>query len=175
MVIEDCYGLGFVYKAQGIAGELVIKTELEQSEETILKWESIFLSIDGILVPFFIEDIFLKSNNLVVVKLEDVEDEIDAQKYRGLDVFVDKKLYQSVKSEEGFVQWISYQITDQTYGLIGELIEVQDFPAQIMLYVLSANKQTFLIPANFDWIQRVDDEKKFIEMQLPEGLLELNQ
>jgi 16S rRNA processing protein RimM len=126
------------------------------------------------LVPFFIEDIYVKSTHQIGIKLEDIEDEIDAQKYRGLEVYVDKALFQSVKSEEGFVKWLSYQVYDQAEGFIGVLVEVQNFPAQIMLNVLSESKQMHLIPANLDWIVKVDDEAKSIEMQLPDGLLALN-
>ena len=174
MNFDDCYRLGFIHKAQGIAGELVVKTELEQSEQIISKWESIFLSIDGILVPFFIEQAFLKSSHNIVLKIEDIDDEIAVQNYRGLEVYVDKLFYKEEENNEGFVRWISYTVHDKTFGLIGELVEVQEFPAQVMLSVLSDTKQEFLIPANFDWILEADDEQKSLLMQLPDGLLSLN-
>jgi 16S rRNA processing protein RimM len=173
--VEDCYCLGFVHKAQGIAGELVIKTELEQSEENITKWESIFLSIDGILVPFFIENIYLKSSNLIVVKLEDVENEIDVQKFRSLEVYVDKDLFKAESSSLGFVKWLNFEIIDSAYGLVGTLEEVQEFPSQLMLQVKSKQNQMHLIPANQEWLVGVDEDKRTIEMQLPDGLLALNE
>lgn len=174
MFVEDCYCLGFVHKTQGIAGELIVKTDLEQSEEAILDWESIFLSIDGILVPFFIEDIFLKAPNLIVVKLEDIKDEIEAQKYRGLHFYIDKNLFTSSENEKDFVQWLSFRVFDSEQGLVGILIDVQEYPSQLMLHVKSADKREYLIPANYDWLIKVDEEEKILEMHLPEGLLDLN-
>ncbi len=174
MFVEDCYCLGFVHKAQGIAGELVIKTEIEPSEDNITQWESIFLSIDGILVPFFIETIGLKSPNLLVLKLEDINNEVEARKLRSLEVYIDKNVFKAESNALGFVRWLNFEVMDTTFGRVGVLEDVQEFPSQLMLHVKSEDNRRHLIPANEDWLVKVDEDKNIIEMQLPEGLLNLN-
>lgn len=43
--------------------------------------------MDGILVPFFVEDFRYKTDTVVLVKLEDVNSEEDARMFVGKEVF----------------------------------------------------------------------------------------
>ena len=102
MFIEDCNKLGFVYKAYGIKGELIIRTDSKLSENIIDKWESIFIKINGILVPFFIKKVYLRPGTELQILLEDIEDEIQAKPYIGTEVFIDKKHFTLEKESATF-------------------------------------------------------------------------
>jgi len=51
---EDCYFLGKITRRHGLAGNVILKLDTDQPE-LYNKLESIFVEINGLLVPFFIE------------------------------------------------------------------------------------------------------------------------
>ena len=172
MFIEDCYKLGFIYKAYGIKGELIIRTNLELSQDIIKEWESIFIEINGILVPFFIEEINKKSDIELQIKLEDIDDEIEAKVYLGQEVYLDKSVL-NVEQSNNF-SWLNFQIKNSEGVFIGEIIEIMEFPGQDMLKISTRTADEIIIPAIEDWIIEVKTEENIIVMDLPSGLINLN-
>jgi 16S rRNA processing protein RimM len=55
---------------------------------------------------------------------------------------------------------------------IGVISEIEEYPQQEMA-TINYNKKDILIPLNEQFIIKLDNKKKVIEMELPEGLLEL--
>jgi len=51
---DDCYFLGKITRRHGLAGNVILKLDTDQPE-LYNKLESIFVEINGLLVPFFIE------------------------------------------------------------------------------------------------------------------------
>ena len=49
---EDCYFLGKITRRHGLAGNVILKLDTDQPE-LYNKLESIFVEINGLLVPFF--------------------------------------------------------------------------------------------------------------------------
>ena len=78
--------IGFISKLNGFKGELVLAT----NEDNLFDEQFMFVMIDGIQVPFFVEDIFEKGGN-VIVKFEDVYDEPKALQLVKHEVFIEQK------------------------------------------------------------------------------------
>ena len=175
MFAEDSYKLGYLHKTYGIKGELIIRTNLEFSDQTIIKWESVFIEIDGILVPFFIEQIKRKSDIELSIKLEDIDDEIKAKDYLCLDLYIDKKNIPKQNNETPFFDWLGSRLIDKTNGEVGTITEILNYPGQDMLKIETTENQEIIIPAIKDWLVSIDKESKRIIVDLPEGLLDLNQ
>ena len=175
MFVEDGYKLGESYKAYGIKGELIIRTDLKLSKNTITKWESIFIKINGILVPFFIDNIFLKSEKEIQIKLEDIDDEIQAKKYLGHEIYIDQEASFIEDDSSIFFKYINYKIANEQAEVLGQIVELLEYPGQIMLVVNIEEGEEVIVPAIEDWIVSIDSEQKIIGMNLPDGLFELNQ
>lgn len=173
MFVEDCYSLGYIHKAHGITGDLIIRTDLQFSEKTIQKWEVIFLKIDGILVPFFVENIHIRSEKELLVKLEDIGNEIKIKPFLGLSVYIDKESY--LEENQVFLSsaWMDYRLfsKEEEIGIISDFIE---YPGQNMLEVKLLDGESILIPAQEDWVVSVDSKSKVIIMDLPDGLVDIN-
>ena len=61
---EDCYFLGRITRKHGLSGNVILKLDTDQPD-FYKKLESIFVEINGLLVPFFIEKvIWYKQVNL---------------------------------------------------------------------------------------------------------------
>ena len=56
---ENCQKIGTIIKAHGVKGELIVQFDVEIFE-TLRETESIFIEIDGYLVPFFLKASALK-------------------------------------------------------------------------------------------------------------------
>ena len=74
---EDVVKIGRFAKPHGIKGELSLVTDFEWPEEG----DDIFLicEMDGILVPFLVEESRYKSDTVTLVKLEGVDSEEEAR------------------------------------------------------------------------------------------------
>ena len=57
---------------------------------------------------------------------------------------------------------------------IDDIIEgVDDSTANILFSVITESGEEFLIPATDDFVEEIDDEKREITMNLPDGLLDM--
>ena len=56
MTIDECYYLGYIVKAQGLKGTFRVKLDVSDPEE-YKELESVFVEIDKLLVPFFLQSI----------------------------------------------------------------------------------------------------------------------
>ena len=65
-----------------------------------------------------------------------------------------------------------FTIVDLELGELGRIIEVIEFPQQEMA-VISHNKNEIFIPINENLIEKIDKEKQYIYMNLPEGILDI--
>jgi len=63
-------------------------------------------------------------------------------------------------------------VQDKTHGVLGEIKEIIEYPQQEMAAIIIKEKEV-LIPLNEQLILEIDEEKKLISMDLPEGLLNL--
>ncbi len=171
MLEKDCHSLGYILRTHGVKGELKVKTNFDISEDICQKWESVFFRIDGMLIPFFIEHIIIQGSRDLLIKFEDIDEE-DAQ-YKGLELLIDKSLLNTDSVESNLTLCVGYSVFDNDLK-IGELSDVLEYPAQQMFEVKTEEDKHLLIPANIAWIERIDNELQQIRMNLPEGLLEIN-
>lgn len=171
----NCEKIGFIQKPHGIHGELVIRFD-EMYYETLEEYPPLFLEIDNLLVPFFISDegLRFKSGESVIAKLKWIDSDKKAKELCGLSVFVNKDDVIELDDEMSPHELIGYQLYDETLGLIGEITEVNDFSGNLLLSVEYQGKEA-LVPLNEDLIIRVDEEKKEIELRIPEGLFDLDE
>ncbi len=78
----------------------------------------------------------------------------------------------SEESGENSDDWeffVGYSIVDQHGETIGVIREVDSSTINV-LFVVQHDEDELLIPATEDFIVAVDEEKKLLEMYLPEGL-----
>jgi ribosomal 30S subunit maturation factor RimM len=71
---------------------------------------------------------------------------------------------------------VGFTITDETSNFTGVISAVEELPQGIMFSVdHPETKNTVLIPLVETWITRIEEKQKHIYMQLPEGLVQLNE
>lgn len=166
---EEVYKIGRLGKTHGVKGELSFLFDDDVFDR--VEADYLVLKVDGILVPFFMEEYRFKSDSNAIVKFEDVDTQERARELTGCDVYFPRNLSDS--DDDGQLSWaeiIGYSLIDATSGTItGKIASVDDSTLNILFELEDGT----LIPASEELITNVDKEKKIIELNIPSGLLDL--
>lgn len=164
---------GHSYKVHGIKGELVVDL-YPQYRNHVLKSGVVFFMVEGNAVPFFINSV--KENEDLFLRFKEVDTPEKARELSNQPVYIDDKgivienLSDETLDDVNFL--VSFQIEDVNSGFKGKIKSLEEFPSQLMALVESNSKE-FMIPIHEDWIVKIDEKKKHIQVKLPEGLLDL--
>lgn len=168
MILEkEVFRAGKINKTHGVNGEL----NCNINADTIDMAEYIVLDMDGIFVPFFVSNIRIKSSNSVLLTIEDIEDETEARKLIGKDIYLPIELMNDddMLSYEYFVGFTVVNADEQ----LGEISFVDDQTVNI-LFGIKTEDGEILLPAVEDFIVEVDNENKILYTNYPVELVELN-
>jgi 16S rRNA processing protein RimM len=172
IIKENCLLLGNIAKPHGTRGSMLLWLKSIKAEE-IKKWDTVFVDIDGLLVPFFIESFVVSAPETMILKFEGIDSETKAKTFAGLSVFVmPDQIRKKKKSLTEFPTLEGYTVKDIKHGLIGIAGEIADIANNPLLVVVHDDKE-FLIPLHEDIILEVNDKDREIIVDAPEGLFEL--
>ncbi|MFI5221010.1 MAG: ribosome maturation factor RimM [Bacteroidia bacterium] len=156
---------GVVGKAIGFKGELQLLPEKKIGKN---KW--IFMEVNQKPVPFFVESV-AGTELRPVVRFENMDSVEGAQRFSGLNLLIPLKNNQkSGKKPEKNI--LGFSLVDQVLGVIGTVETIEEMPGQLLLKT-TFNGKEILIPAVEEFIIKIDAKKKTIQLNLPNGLLEL--
>jgi len=170
---SDCEIIGFIKKTHGVHGEIVIDFD-PVYEESLLEVNRLFIELDGLLVPFFLNEdgLRFKSSKTAIINIEDVNSENFARRLVGCQVFLLEKEIINVEDNFSFSQLIGFLLFDNIQGEIGIINNVEDFSGNIVLTV-NYQKNEILVPYNEEILCELDIDNKTIKLDLPNGLIEL--
>jgi 16S rRNA processing protein RimM len=164
---EEVYRIGRLGKAHGVKGEVSFQFDDDIFDR--VDCDYLILEVDGILVPFFIEEYRFRSDTVALVKFEDVDTQQRAQELTGCDVYFPRSLADDDETPS-LSMLIGFDVVDVTTGTtVGRIAAIDDSTANL-LFELEDGR---LIPAAEELITNIDSKNKVIKMTIPEGLLEL--
>jgi 16S rRNA processing protein RimM len=165
---EDVYRIGKLGKTHGVRGEISFLFDDDVFDRVDADY--LILSIDDILVPFFIEEYRFKTDSNALMKFEGIDTQERARELTGCEVYFPHEL---ADSDEDTISWaaiVGFDITDaDSSRTIGRIAAVDDSTINI-LFELEDGR---LIPASEDLITAIDQQARTITMRLPDGLLNL--
>ena len=164
--------LGRITKVNGYEGAVTVKLEKIFSEN-IPQMESVFLEIEGRLVPFFIDDFEYSGADILKLKFEGYNTIEKISEFIGSRVFLTSVLPEHDQNDDINIL-VGYKVLLQDDTPLGVITEVIQNPGQWLLNILSEKKKNILIPFHEDFIMSIDKNRKTIIMDLPEGLTEIN-
>ena len=169
---EDCFYLGKIVSKYSFKGELLAK--LDTDEPNLYdSLEAIFVDLRGNLVPFFVESSQLHKSDLLRLKFEDVDTEADADALIKTELYLPLELLPKLDGDKFyFHEVIGFSIKDKNFGHVGMITGINDSTAQA-LFEIDRDGIEILIPMNDEFIDKVDRENKTIEVNTPEGLIDL--
>lgn len=166
---QEVYKIGQIGRTHGVRGEVTMSFTDDVWDRA--EADYLFLRVEGLLVPFFLEEYRFRSERTALVKFLDYDSADDVQFLLGCDVFFPHALTPEADEEEEYAwrHFTGFTLCDEAAGLIGTIDSV-DETTQNVLFRVGAR----LIPATGEWIRDIDHKARTIHMALPEGLLELN-
>ena len=129
--------------------------------------------VDGLLVPFFIEEYRFKTDSSALVKFLDIDSSEQAQQLVGSTVYFENKFIEEGSEDEVSLNYfIGFTVKDgETY--IGTITDIDD-QTENWLFVIEHGDDELLIPAHEEFITDIDHQSRTITMDLPNGLIDLN-
>lgn len=169
---EDCFYLGKIVKKYSFKGELLAKLDTDEPE-LYEHLDAIFMDLRGNLVPFFIEASQLHKSDLLRLKFEDVDTEADADALIKTELYLPLDLLPKLEGNKFYYhEVIGFTVTDKNFGHVGIIKAINDSTSQA-LFEIDRDGIEVLIPMNDEFIIKVDKPNKTIEVETPNGLIEL--
>lgn len=173
---EELIAIGHYNKPHGVNGE--ISATVFVDIDVLRDLSCVVTEIDGIFVPFFINSLRPKTAETVLFCIDGINTEQQAARMVNRDIYALKRDYDQQAEDadaDGYPldYFIGFELQDSNGKRVGDIVEVNE-QTENALFIIEGNEQEFMVPATDELIVEFDTEKKVMVMELPEGLLELN-
>ena len=165
--------LGKILKVHGYGGEVVIGLS-EFLPEELPEMEWVFIEIDKKPVPFFVSYVKDHSHTSIIVKFRYYDDSEHIREFTGCSVFTGQEKSSDENEIPHHLIFTGYIIIDQEDNTIGRVKKIMSLPMQYMLVLEGDKQQELLIPLNEDWIISLDKKNRILKMNLPDGIIQVN-
>ena len=165
---ENIYQIGRLGKTHGVRGEISFLFDDDVFDRVDADY--LILKVDGILVPFFIEEYRFKSDSNAIIKFEDIDTQERARELTGADVYFPRSLAENDDENLSWPVLVGFDIIEASSGrTVGRIASVDDSTLNI-LFCLDDGR---LIPASENLITAIDQQTRTLTMHIPDGLLDL--
>jgi len=165
---EEVFKIGRLGKAHGVKGEISFQFDDDIFDRVDADY--LVLELDGILVPFFMEEYRFRNDTVCLVKFCDVDTQQRASELTGCDVFFPRALAEEADDNPSLASLVGFEIIDATtQRTLGRITAIDDQTSNILFELEDGH----LIPANDDLVTNLDMAGKLITMNIPEGLLDI--
>ena len=165
---EEVYQIGKLGKTHGVKGEISFLFDDDVFDRTDADY--LILKVDGIFVPFFLEEYRFKSDANAIVKFEDIDTQERARELTGCEVYFPRELADSDDDSISWAAIVGFSLIDAATGQpVGRIASIDDSTLNL-LFELEDGK---LIPASEELITDVDKDNRTITIDLPQGILDI--
>ena len=165
---EEVYQIGKLGNTHGVKGEISFLFDDDVFDRVDADY--LILKVDGIFVPFFIEEYRFKSDANAIVKFEDIDTQERAKELTGCEVYFPRELADSDDDSISWAAIVGFDIIDASTGQpVGRIASIDDSTLNI-LFELEDGK---LIPASEELITDVNKDNRTITIDLPQGILDI--
>lgn len=170
---------GEFVKTHGIHGEL--NASISVNEEFLRLYPMFICLMDGIYVPFFIEEMRPRGARAVLIRPHDVNSETEAKLFAGKTIYILKR--DLLDYEERFDadedhgayadDLIGYSVDDARAGHLGVITSIEDSTANMLFILRTPEDKTLYIPVAEPFITSINHDDKTLGTDLPDGLVNL--
>lgn len=166
---EEVFKIGILNKPHGVKGEVSFTFTDDIFDRVDCNY--LVLLMDGILVPFFIEEYRFKSDTTVLMKFEGIDTAEKARKLTNVEVYFPTKYADETEEIPSWNFFVGFDVEDVEHGRLGTITQVDDSTMNI-LFVVEREGEELLLPAHEEFICDLDKKNKLLKVKIPEGLLE---
>ena len=165
---EEVFKIGQLGKPHGVKGEVSFSFTTDVWDRVDADY--LVLMIDGILVPFFLEEYRFRGEHSAMLKFEGKDSIEDIQDIVGAEVYFPYSL--TPDDDDSDYTWgyfEGFRVVDDNAGDLGVIARVDESTVNVLFELESG----MLIPAVESFISDIDHEGRVIHMHLPDGLMDL--
>jgi 16S rRNA processing protein RimM len=170
--MADSYrNIGRLVAVHGLQGELVLLHRL--GKKTSLKGlKMLFLEEKkDEMLPWFIESTRVKGPEEIFVKLEGLDTKEAARRVVQKEVWLRESDFEQFAGKSAPISLVGFHLLDAGHDL-GEILEVIEQPHQVLCKIDLEGKEA-LIPVHEATLRKVDQKKREVHVELPDGLLDV--
>ena len=169
--MEHYRNIGKLVAVHGLQGELVLLHRLGR-KTTLKGLKTLFLEErKDEMLPWFIQGTRPKSDEELFVKLEGLDTKEAARRVVQKEVWLTEKDFEHFAGKSAPISMVGFRMFDGRTDL-GEILEVIEQPHQVLCRIDLAGKEA-LIPLNEQTLRKVDQRKREVQVELPDGLLDV--
>jgi 16S rRNA processing protein RimM len=170
---DQCFYLGYISKVQGFKGGMIAFLDVDNPFD-YKSLKSVLVDMNGVLQPFFIEQITIKDKSFAHLKIEGIDHRDDAVEISGKDLYLPLTALPSLPDDQYYLHELDgMEVVDEIHGPIGKVEKVLDYAQNALIQVLNQQHEV-LIPLNDQFIARVDKKTRIVHVHIPKELLEIN-
>lgn len=172
MDIKDTIYIGQIAKLHGYKGGVSLYMDVSNPKEYV-DIQSLYIDLEGILTPFFIDSFKLKNKGFVAVKFQEIDTDEGAKKLLKKNVYLRKDQFIEVDDSSFYNrEIIGFDVVDIRKGSIGKVSDLIDNKSNPLILITFKGKE-ILLPHNESFILNVDRKMKIVKVDAPEGLIDL--
>lgn len=169
---RDVYKIGKIGRPHGVNGEMIFTFTDDVFDRA--DTDCILLRIDGIMVPFFIDEYRFCSDETALLRLDGVDTPERARELAGSEVFFLRALADDAYEAESPSAVVGYTVVNAADGTtVGDIKSVDMTTSNALFEIDAPDGRRLLVPAAEEYVKGIDDAEKRIMVELPEGLLDL--
>lgn len=173
---EELIAIGHYNKPHGVAGE--ISATIDVDLEVLQQLSCLVSDMDGIFVPFYVNACRPKSSETFLLTIDGFNSEQEVSRLVNRDIFALKREFQQESEDadaDGYPLdfFIGFDLQDSDGTRVGTITDV-DEQTENAIFIISRDDEEIMVPASDDLIVEFDLDKKLMVMDLPKGLLDLN-
>ena len=163
--------IGKIVASFGVKGEVVLEHHLGK-KSTLKGLEVLFIEEKkDEFLPYFIESAKAKNESEIYIKLEGMESREMARRLIQKQVWLPESDFHQQASGSSAISLLGYHIIEKNTDL-GEILEVIEQAHQLLCRIDLEGKEA-LIPIHAGTLLKMDQKKKQVFVNLPDGLLDI--
>ncbi|AUI71400.1 ribosome maturation factor RimM [Companilactobacillus alimentarius] len=169
---EKLYRVGTIVNTHGIKGELKVVPITDFPEDRFKSGSKLFFKKNKTTEEFIVESA-RKHKQFVLLKLKGYDNINDVEKYVKSELFAEGELTSELNDGEFlYKQIIGLKVVDKELGEIGQITEIMELGSNDVWVVKGTKYKEVLLPYIKDVIKKVDLDKKVVEVEIPDGLID---
>jgi 16S rRNA processing protein RimM len=171
--LEDGVQAGRIIKPHSYSGLVRVAFLFSGLEDYLEKGDYLFIEFMEKPVPYLIEEIRWTDDATAIIRLAEVDSEEKAIKLKGRNIILAASgIPDEVFEEQEEVDFTGFRVLDMKGEELGKVTALIESGPQSLLEVSRDGKE-FLIPVHEDLIKKINYRRRTIQVDLPEGLMDL--
>lgn len=172
MTLEECFYLGKIGKPKSFKGETTLIYDVDDIS-FLNEIDTFYILIANRLIAYKIENLYPKNNKTLIVKFKGINDDKNVDLLKNKEVYLPLNTLPKLKEGEVYLhELLNCVVKDDNYGVLGEIIDINDQSLQRLL-IVKRGKKEILIPYIDNFVYHKDVKNKIVQTNLPEGFLDI--